>query len=115
MITKEEDIANTIALLRLARDGYKNSAAALAARVAELEAGGPDARVKELTAELDKLRSITEAQQAQLTKAAHDAAHKKESNPDLAYYMRRVRHLEATQDEILKILGHDPDSDYDYD
>lgn len=92
--------------LKIAHDGYKNSANVLAARVAELESGGDDARIKELSAELDRLREIIDTQHVQLTRQARDLAHNRSSSEDLDYYKRRVRELEAEQNSILEILGH---------
>lgn len=104
-------------LVQIERDGFKNSADTLAARVAQLESGGDDARIKELSAELDRLREIIETQHVQLTRQAHDLAHNRASSEDLDYYKKRVKELEREQNSILEILGHancDDRGDYDY-
>jgi hypothetical protein len=106
MISKEEDAANTLALLRMQRDGYKNSADALAARLAFLESGDGDARVRELTEELEVLRQKIDILQNQVSQQAEDAAHKLVEHPDYLYYKRKSEELEGQHKEILAILGH---------
>jgi ATP-dependent protease HslVU (ClpYQ) peptidase subunit len=119
MITKEEDDANTYALLRMQRDGYKNSCDALAARVAELEAGGDGARVKELSAELERLNAIIDAQQDELTRQALDLAHGGRWAEDVDFYRTRANKLQEERNAILEILGHGDcdglDHTYDWD
>lgn len=94
-------------LVKIERDGYKNSADILAARVAELESGDGDTRVKELSAELDMMRRVIDSQQRDLTRQAEELAHENPWRKELDYYKRRVRELESDRDDILKILGHE--------
>src|SRR5215213_5063691 len=96
-------------LVQIERDGYKNSADILAARVAELESGDGDTRVKELTAELDMIRRVVDSQQRELTRQAEKWAHENPWRKELDYYKRRVRELEDQQKTILDILGHNWD------
>lgn len=105
MTTKSKDVRYST--LKLAHDGYKNSANALAARLAQLESGGDDARVKELLAEVGNLRRLIDSQNRQLSEAAHVLAHDKPDLVDLRFYKRKYEELKSNEYEILRILGHD--------
>jgi hypothetical protein len=102
---------------KLTAEGYKNSNRILTDRIAKLESGDGNVRIRELEDELSLLRGLNNALHVQLSQLAEDAAHKREEEG--GFYRKRCRELEEKQREILEILGHGKcdgwDHSYDWD
>lgn len=103
--------------LKIMVEGYKNSNRILTERIAHLESGDGNVRIRELEDELSLFRGMNNALHAQLSQLADDSAHKREEED--GFYKKLCDELRDKQQKILEILGHGEcdgwDHSYDWD